>query len=127
MAKIKDPFLFSWKEVEAKSDLERLRLVLEHLLDEELMQKLEKHRGSGRNEYPIRPVWNSILAGIVYQHKSIESLRRELMRNGELRAICGFNPLFGADAVLPPWVYTWFLKLLFGFEIVMLAIAKGHS
>ena len=115
MAKIRDPFLFNWQNVEVKSDLDRLRLVLEHLPDEELMQKLEKHRGSGRNEYPIRPVWNSILAGIVYQHKSVESLRRELLRNGELRELCGFNPLFGADAVPPPWVYTRFLKLLFKF------------
>ena len=64
MAKIKDPFLFNWQNVETESDLDRLRLVLEHLPDEELMQKLEKHRGSGRNEYPVRPVWNSILAGV---------------------------------------------------------------
>jgi hypothetical protein len=63
MAKIKDPFLFNWQNVEAKSDLDRLRLVLEHLPDEELMQKLEKHRGSGGNEYSIRPVWKTILAG----------------------------------------------------------------
>ena len=115
MAKIKEPFLFSWREVEAESDLDRLRLVFEHLPDEELMQKLEGHRGQGRNDYPIRPVWNSILAGIVYQHKSIESLRRELMRNGELRELCGFNPLLGASAVPPSWVYTRFLKLLFKF------------
>ena len=115
MAKIEEPFLFSWREVEAESDLDRLRLVFEHLPDEELMQKLEGHRGQGRNDYPIRPVWNSILAGIVYQHKSIESLRRELMRNGELRELCGFNPLLGASAVPPSWVYTRFLKLLFKF------------
>jgi len=28
---------------------------------------------------------NSILAGIVYEHPSIESLRRELSRNAQLR------------------------------------------
>ena len=63
MAKIINQFLFSWQDAEAKSDLDRLRPVLEHLPDEGLMQKLEKHRGSGGNEYPIRPVWNTILAG----------------------------------------------------------------
>jgi hypothetical protein len=42
------------------------------------MQKLEEQRKGGRDDYPIRPVWNSVLAGVVYQHQSIDSLRREL-------------------------------------------------
>jgi hypothetical protein len=68
MAKLITPYLFSWREVEARSDLERLRLVLEHLPDERLMHEMEEHRKWGRNDYPIRSVWNSVLAGIVYQH-----------------------------------------------------------
>jgi len=113
MAKLMDPYLFTWQEVEARSDLERLRLVLDHMGDEELMRKLEEHRKWGRNEYPIRPVWNSVLAGVVYQHSSVESLRRELLRNGQLRDQCGFDPQKGSGAVPPSWVYTRFLKLLF--------------
>ena len=116
MAKLITPYLFRWEEVEAKSDLERLRLVLDHLPDEELMGKLEKHRKWGRDDYPIRPVWNSVLAGVVYQHQSIDSLRRELSRNGELRGVCGFDPHRGSGAVPPSWVYTRFLKLLFRFK-----------
>lgn len=116
MAKLITPYLFTWKEVEARSDLERLRLVLEHLPDEGLMHEMEEHRKRGRDDYPIRPVWNSVLAGIVYQHSSVDSLRRELMRNGELRDQCGFDPQKGSGAVPPPWVYTRFLKLLFKFK-----------
>lgn len=116
MAKLMTPYLFTWQEVEARSDLERLRLVLDHIGDEELMSKLEEHRKWGRNEYPIRPVWNSVLAGIVYQHSSVDSLRRELSRNGQLRDQCGFNPQKGSGAVPPSWVYTRFLKLLFKFK-----------
>ena len=52
---------------------------------------------SKKDDYPIRAVWNSILAGIVYQHVSIESLMRELLRNGELRELCGFNLNLGDD------------------------------
>ena len=81
MAKLLAPYLFKWQDVEARSDLERLRLVLEHLPDEALMEKLEARRDKGRDDYPIRSVWNSVLAGIVYQHGSVESLRRELLRN----------------------------------------------
>lgn len=116
MAKLLVAYLFKWQDVEAKSDLERLRLVVNHLPDEALMSKLEGHRKWGRDDYPIRPVWNSILAGIVYQHESVESLRRELLRNGELREGCGFDPRKGSDAVPPSWVYTRFLKLLFKFK-----------
>ena len=116
MAKLLTPYLFTWKEVEARSDLERLMLVLEHLPDEGLMRKLEEHRKWGRDDYPIRPVWNSVLGGIVYQHSSVDSLRRELSRNGELRDQCGFDPQKGSGAVPPSWVYTRFLKLLFEFK-----------
>ena len=56
MAKLLTLYLFTWREVEARSDLERLRLVLEHLPDEGLMKKLEEHRKWGRDDYPIRPV-----------------------------------------------------------------------
>lgn len=95
MAIIPQQRLFGWQEIDELGDLERLVLVLEHLPDKKLMQKLERERGRGRNDYPVRAVWNSILAGIVFQHPSIESLRRELLRNAQLREICGFDPCLG--------------------------------
>lgn len=116
MAIIPQPYLFSWKEIDAASDLERLRLVLEVIPDEPLMVVLENGRGRGRDDYPIRPVWNSILAGVVYGHESTASLRRELLRNGELRTICGFDPSQGAGAVPPDWVYSRFLACLLRHE-----------
>jgi len=112
MAIIPQPRLFGWQEIEQLGDLERLRLVLENVPDEELMRDLEKERKRGRDDYPVRAVWNSILAGIVYQHPSIESLRRELKRNGQLRHLCGFDPVRGEKAVPPAWVYSRFLKKL---------------
>src|SRR5690625_7216972 len=66
-------------------------LVIEHLPDEPLMKLLEKKRKNGRNDYPIRAIWNTILAGIVFEHKTIESLRRELSRNAQLRHLCGLE------------------------------------
>jgi hypothetical protein len=114
MASIPQKSLFSWKEIEVLGDLERLGLLLRWIPDEPLMRVLESERGKGRNDYPVRAVWNSLLAGVVYQHVSIESLRRELLRNAQLREECGFNPLLGARAVPPPYVYTRFLRGLFG-------------
>jgi len=111
MAIIPQRRLFGWEDVENLGDLERLQLVLKVMPDEPLMRTLETQRGRGRDDYPVRALWNSVLAGIVFQHASVESLRRELSRNGQLRQLCGFDPLKeAAEALAPPWVYTRFLK-----------------
>ncbi len=112
MATIPQKQLFRWEEVEELGDLERLRLVIGHLPDEALMQALERHRGRGRDDYPIRPVWNSVLAGVVFQHQSVEQLRRELSRNAQLRWLCGFDLLKGQDAVPAASAYSRFFALL---------------
>jgi len=114
MAIIPQRQLFGWQEIEDLGELERLRLVLDHLPDEDLVAALEQDRGRGRDDYPVRAVWNSVLAGIVYQHPSIESLRRELLRNAQLRQLCGFDVFLGAGATPPAWVYTRFLRKLLG-------------
>lgn len=108
MAIIPQKQLFGWQEIEELGDLERLRLVLEYMPDEDFMRKLEKERYKGRDDYPVRAMWNSVLAGIVFQHDNIEKLRRELGRNGQLRIMCGFK----GKKVPPSWVYTRFLKKL---------------
>ena len=112
MAIIPQPFLFSWHEIDAASDLDRLRLVLAALPDETLVGYLELRRGRGRNDYPIRPMWNAVIAGIVFQHPSAAALLRELRRNGELRQLCGFNPFGGESAAPSDDAMERFLKLI---------------
>ncbi len=84
---------FSWRDVEVLPDLERLRLVLAVLPDEEIVTALEVCRGRGRNDYPVRAMWRALIAGVVLQHASMQSLLRELGRNPALLEICGFDPL----------------------------------
>jgi len=110
MAKIQKT-LFSWQEVDALSDLKRLQLALDNLPDEELMRALERERGRGRDDYPVRAMWNSLIAAGVYQHPSIECLRRELGRNAQLRQACGFD-LFARPDVPPACAYSRFLRAL---------------
>jgi len=100
MAVIRQGELFNWKDVEVASDLDRLRLVIDaiSLVDEELMQSLEALRGKGQNKFPVRCTWHAVLAGIVFGHTSVASLRREMQRNAELRSVCGFDALRGASA-----------------------------
>jgi len=92
VAKI-SPWLFSWNDIEGRSDLDRFYLVRDNLPDEELVMELERFRRNGRDDFPVRAMWNALIAGIVFQHKSIESLIRELSRNPSLLEACGFNPL----------------------------------
>lgn len=91
MAIIPQTTLFQYMQIEELGDLERLVLVIENIPDENLMILMENERKTGRDDYPIRAMWNSILAGVVFQHISIASLIRELNRNGQLRIICGFT------------------------------------
>ena len=125
MAIVPQPLLFAWEEIAGLEDLSRLTLLLENLPDEELMRKLESERGQGRDDYPVRAMWNSLLAAIVFQHASIESLRRELSRNGQLRLICGFDATKGGKQVPGASVYSRFLNKLMAY-MAMLAMALGR-
>lgn len=110
MASVARNELFSWQEIEELGDLERLQTVIDELPDEALMCSLETERGTGRDDYPVRAVWNSLLAGIVFEHRGIASLRRELLRNGQLRQVCGFDVWRGTADVPPAHVYSRFLR-----------------
>lgn len=46
---------------------------------------LEKERKNGRNNHPVRAMLNLIYAIKIYEHRGIESLRRQLKRNSKLR------------------------------------------
>jgi hypothetical protein len=54
-------------------------------------------------------MWNALIAGIVFQHPTVESLLRELARNGQLRQVCGFWS--GRQEALSPksWSFSRFL------------------
>jgi hypothetical protein len=88
-----EPSLFNWRDIAARSDLDRLSLVRDHLPDARLVQYLEVMRGQGRDDYPVAAMWNAVLAGVVFQHPSIEALIRELGRNPALLQACGFEVL----------------------------------
>jgi hypothetical protein len=109
MATIAQKPLFGWDQIEALGDLKRLQLVLENLPDEPLVRALEQERNRGRDRYPIRPMWNALIAGVVFQHPTVEALLRELRRNAQLRQVCGFEVLRVLKAVPNSWAFSRFL------------------
>jgi hypothetical protein len=89
------------------------------------MKVLEERRGRGRNDYPVRAVWNCIVSMKVFGHATISSLIRELKRNGELRCAVGLDPFGGASAVPGEHVFSRFFRLLAGFSDAVEKIFDG--
>ena len=114
MAKIISQVTFAdYGEIEILGDLERFLLAILVMDDEALMRNLEAKRYKGRNDYPIRVMWNLIIAMKVFGHRTVESFRRELARNSQLRKICGLDDFAKKKHLVPPArVFTGFLKLL---------------
>ena len=83
--------IFEYREIENLGDLERLKIFFENINDEKLCEKLEKSRKNGRNDYPVRTMLNLIYAMKIFGHRSVESFRRELSRNSQLRIACGLS------------------------------------
>lgn len=110
--------IFDYSEIEILGDLEKLKLFFENLDDKELCEKLEMERKNGRDDYPIRAMLNMTYTMKIYGHRSVESLRRELKRNSQLRIVCGLSDgeykFLGKrkHLVPPPRVFTGFFKLL---------------
>ena len=91
MKSISQTNIFDYMEIEILGDLERLKLCLENIEDDELCKILEEKRGLGRNDFPVRVMLNLIYAMKIFGHRSVESFRRELLRNSQLRKVCGLK------------------------------------
>ena len=104
MSILSQPSLFSWKIVDRSPEIFRLGRILDALPDEALVAALRQARKGRRDDYPVEAVWRSFVAGVVLGHPTVAALIRELKRNGELREVCGFDPLRGDQAVPPEWV-----------------------
>lgn len=115
--------MFDYTKIEILGDLERCKLLIDNIPDEKIVNKLTEIRGKGRNDYPIIPVWNSILIMPLIECSTVEQLRRELSRNKDLRTLCGFNDLdyyFGKNKLVPPAkCYTNLLKNLKSIESIL--------
>ncbi len=97
--------LFDYSEIEILGDLERCKMLIDNVPDRKIVEKLKEIRGKGRDDYPVAAVWNAILIMPLLEHSTVEQLRRELSRNSDLRAICGFSKgdyILGKCKLVPP-------------------------
>jgi transposase len=85
------PPLFALKDFWSSDSTDRLVLVLGALELDPLLRRLDRRHGRGRRGYTLRGLLQAVIAGWVYDLHSMAELRRELLRNGSLRLLCGIE------------------------------------
>lgn len=79
--------LFAWDALEDSPSLQSLRLVLEAIPDQALLQSLREARGKGRDDYPVEVLWGVLILAIALRHVSLDACLEELKRNPALRLL----------------------------------------
>jgi len=96
--------LFTFEDFYSEyDDNYRLLLVLSVLDDDALIRKLESSRKGRRNRYPVRMLWQSLIAAKVYGLPTVNGLIRELNRNESLRKVVGIGHV---GLVPKPWQFS---------------------
>jgi transposase, IS5 family len=96
--------LFSFSDFFSEGDdNHRLLLVLDALDDDQLIGKLVSERKGRQNRYPVRILWQSLIAGKVYGILTVNGLIRELKRNESLRKVVGIKHV---GLVPKPWQFS---------------------
>lgn len=81
--------LFAWDCLEDSPSLKSIAEILRSLPDAKLLEGLRRHRGRGRNDYPVHVLWGVVVLQIVLRHSDCEAVLGELRRNAALRLLIG--------------------------------------
>ena len=111
MAMIPQISIFDNTEVyDNLGELERIKLILENIPDEKLLDALRKERdGKGRElDEPVEALLNIYWAKRIIEHQKMSQMLRELDRNSQLRKICGLQK----DKAPSKYIMTRFMKKL---------------
>src|SRR3981081_1283209 len=83
-----DP-LFAWARLDDHPELSTLKLLLESLPDQALLDGLQRARGHGRDDFPIPVLWGVFVFTIALRHASFVSCLEELKRHPESQGLLG--------------------------------------
>jgi hypothetical protein len=83
--------LFAWDALEDSPSLQSLRVLLEAIPDQALLESLRLARGKGRDDYPVEVLWGTLLLAIALRHVSVDACLEELKRNPALRLLVGIE------------------------------------
>ena len=103
-----DP-LFAWERLPDSPDLAALRFLLDLIPDRPLLAALQRHRGKGRNDYPVHLLWRVHVTRYLLRHVSMEACLAELGRNPALRRVVGVED---GQGVPEAWNMSRFQEVL---------------
>lgn len=83
--------LFAWDALQDSPTLQSLRLLLESIPDQPLLDSLRRARGKGRDDFPVAVLWGTLLLAIALRHVTLEACLEELRRNPALRLLIGID------------------------------------
>jgi Transposase DDE domain/Transposase domain (DUF772) len=83
--------LFAWDALEDSPSLKSIRILLETIPDQTLLESLRLARGKGRDDYPVEVLWGTLLLAIALRHVSTDACIEELKRNPALRLLIGIE------------------------------------
>jgi hypothetical protein len=83
--------LFAWSELEDSPSLQTIRAVLSSLPDQDLLDGLQRARGQGRDDYPVRVLWGVTVLAVLCRHVWLNDCLAELHRNPTLCALLGIH------------------------------------
>ena len=106
-----DP-LFAWGKLADSPDLRGLQFLLKLLPDAPLLAALRRHRGKGRNDYPVAVLWRVHVTRYLLRHPSMEACLAELGRNAALRKVVGIDERHGVAGVPAAWNMSRFQDAL---------------
>jgi len=101
--------LFAWEALEDSPSLQTIRTFLEAVPDARLLAALHTWRGKGRDDYPIRVLWGTLLLTILLRHPTFEACLADLQRNAALRQLLGIESEAGVPKA---WNLSRFLDVL---------------
>lgn len=101
--------LFAWDCLEDSPKLQTIKQILAAVPDAQLLEGLRRHRGRGRNDYPVHVLWGVVLLRIALRHVDFEATLGELGRNAELRRLIGIDD---ETQVPKAWNISRFLDVL---------------
>jgi hypothetical protein len=103
-----DP-LFAWAKLDDHPQLSSLKLLLEILPDQELLDGLRQARGKGRDDFPVDALWGTVVFTVALRHPSFTSCVAELNRNPALYRLLGLRTV---KDIPNDWNLSRFLEVL---------------
>jgi hypothetical protein len=101
--------LFAWDCLEDSPSITTIRKLLQAVPDAKLLESLRRHRGKGRDDYPVEVCWGVLLLTIALRHREVEACLAELRRNEGLRRLLGIE---SEEQVPKAWNMSRFLDRL---------------